>query len=94
MPRDRDQIEEALKKKGFRREDSHHRYYKYYDGGRYTGVYTYLSMGGNYKVYSDDLLAKMKKTLSLDTNKQVRDLIDCPMTEKDFKKILSDKKKL
>lgn len=91
MPKSRDKIEKSLKKKGFQRKDTHHRYYHYYHSGRCTAAYAYLSMGTNYKDYSNDLLSKMKRTLFLDTNSQIKDLIDCPMSEDDYKKILINK---
>jgi hypothetical protein len=91
MPRDRDSIEKALAKKGFRKEDSHHRYYTYYDGDKCTGIYTYISTGTKYKVYDDHLLSQMYKQLKLDDRQQLLRLIDCPMDEQQYRDKLREK---
>lgn len=77
----RDTIESALPKKGFAltpAKQSHKYYYHEYNGKR-TGAYTYTSHGTSYKTYGDELLKRMKVELKLDTLKEVRDLLLCPM---------------
>jgi len=91
MPRKRDDIEAALIRKGFKLDNSHHRYFKYFVNGVYTGAYTFTSHGSSYKVYGDALLAKMGKQLKLDDKKQLLRLIDCPMTEEEYRKHLHKK---
>lgn len=77
----RDTIESTLPKKGFvltPAKQSHKYYYHEYNGKR-TGAYTYTSHGTSYKTYGDELLKRMKVELKLDTLKEVRDLLLCPM---------------
>jgi predicted RNA binding protein YcfA (HicA-like mRNA interferase family) len=91
MPRDRKKIEKSLLNKGFTQDAGDHRYYKYYDGNKYTGVFTFISRGSGYKVYSDSLLSDMWKQLKLNSKKELCDLIDCPMNESKYRAILKSK---
>lgn len=77
----RDTIESTLPKKGFvlaPAKQSHKYFYHEYNGKR-TGAYTYTSHGSSYKTYGDELLKRMKVELRLETLKEVRDLLLCPM---------------
>jgi len=91
MPRSRSRIEKSLSKKGFQLEETHHRYWKVFDGERYTGVYTFISTGSGYKDYDDSLLSRMAKQLKLGSRKELCDLIDCPMDENAYREILAAK---
>ena len=84
MQVDRRKIEDALLKKGFVREDSHHRYFYHVFEGKRTGAYTYTSHGTSYKTYGDPLLKRMKQELRLDTLKETIDLLKCPMSGEDY----------
>jgi hypothetical protein len=75
----RDTIENNLPKKGFVLENAAHRYFYHEYKGKRTGAYTYTSHGSGYKTYGDQLLKRMKIELRLDTLKDVRDLLTCPM---------------
>lgn len=75
----RDTIESSLPKKGFVREDSHHRYFYHEYKGKRTGPFTYISHGSKYKTYHEPLLKRMKKELRLDRIKEVEDLFLCPI---------------
>ena len=75
----RDTIESSLPKKGFVREDSHHRYFYHEYKGKRTGAYTYTSHGSKYKTYHEPLFKRMKKELRLDRVKEVEDLFLCPI---------------
>jgi hypothetical protein len=90
MQKSRGDIEKALSKKGFKMEEKHHRYWYFYVGEIYTGVYTYISTGSGYKDYGDSLLGRMAKELNLN-RKQLCDLIDCPMTNERYREILAEK---
>jgi len=57
----RKDIESALLKKGFKRDNTHHEYLWLYVDGRKTRVRTFLSYG--LTEYGEDLLAKVKKQL-------------------------------
>lgn len=88
---DRDQIERSLLKKGFIREDSHHRYFYHEFNGKRTGAFTYTSHGSGYKTYGDPLLKRMKKELRLETLNDVKDLLGCPMDEDQYNEKLKVK---
>ena len=91
MQIDRRQIESSLPRKGFTKEDTHHRYfYHEYDGKR-TGIYTYTSHGSSFKTYGDPLLRSMKGQLRLDTVSQLSDLLLCPMSGDDYSEHLKSK---
>lgn len=83
---DKKKLESALKRKGFSEDtDSDHRWYHFHYKGRDTGIKTKTSHGSSkYKVLSAPLQKKVKDQLKLDTSKQLKDLIDCPFTEKDY----------
>ena len=76
---DQDRIEQSLPKKGFVREDTHHRYFYHEFNGKRTGAYTYTSHGSGYKTCGDPFLKRMKKELRLDTLQEVKRLLECPM---------------
>jgi|AntRauTorckE6833_2_1112554.scaffolds.fasta_scaffold04716_4 hypothetical protein len=82
--RDRRDIESALESKGFiKKEGSNHKVYVFKHKGLSQAVSTIISRGSSYKVYGSSLLGQMSTQLNL-TNKQLLDLIDCPMSKKDF----------
>jgi hypothetical protein len=47
--------------------------------GKKTGAYAFISRGTSYKTYGDELLKRMKLQLRLETLKEVKDLLLCPM---------------
>jgi hypothetical protein len=71
-------IEAALLEKGFRADDTHHRYFWLFIAGKRTSIRTFLSHGGTLD-YGDDLLAKMKRQLKL-SKAQLLDLVECRLT--------------
>lgn len=89
--RDRTDIEAALQKKGFLKENKDHEYYTYYDNNRKTAIFTKLSFGSDYKTYGQSLLGKMSKQLKL-SNKELLDLIDCDLSGEKYLEILKNKK--
>ncbi len=91
MQIDRDIIESSLSKKGFVREDSHHRYFYHEYEGKRTGLYTYTSHGSKHKTYPEALLKQMKKQLRLDRLKQVEELFLCPINGEGYNQILKEK---
>jgi len=90
----RDTIESSLPKKGFVREDSHHRFFYHEYEGKTTGAYTYTSHGSKHKTYSEPLFKMMKKQLHLDRVKQVEELFLCPIDGNDYNQILREKGRL
>lgn len=81
MPVERKTIEKSLPKKGFVSVDqSKHQYFHHEVDGKRTGMYTFVSRGTAYKTIDDSLLSSMKQQLGLDSSRQVRDLLECPMS--------------
>lgn len=81
-------IESALRSKGFRYDNTHHRYLILYVEGRATAIRTYISHSG--KDYGDDLLSKVRKQLHLPDRKRLFALVDCPMSEDDYIALLKN----
>ena len=84
----RRKIETGLLRKGFKKDDTHHRVFRFYVGGKKTRISTFISHGSGYREYGDDLLIKMKKELCMPNKKYLIDFIECPVTEEKFKKDL------
>lgn len=84
-------IEKALNKKGFvprpEKGDHHKHFYFRDENGGVTAIYTYLSHGT--KEYGDHLLQQMAKQLQVN-KKQLLDIINCPLNEKDLRKHYTD----
>jgi len=76
----------ALLRKGFRRDDNHHKYYFLYVGDRKTSVRTKLSHGSEGSVeYGDKLLSQIQKQLRFGTDKKrFYGLLDCPMSGEEY----------
>ena len=68
-------------------ERDHHRYVHLDSRGRKTGAYVYFSHGGAAsREVADSLLKPMRFQLGLQTTRQVRDLLECPMDSEAFEK--------
>ena len=80
----RRKIQSGLLKKGFKREDTDHRVFRFYVGDRKTSVSTFISHGSLYKEYGDDLLSKMKRELCMSNKKYLIDFIACPVTRERY----------
>jgi len=91
--RDRTDIEAALQKKGFLKENKDHQYYTLYNNNKKTAIFTKISYGSDYKTYGQGLLSKMSRQLKL-TNKELLDLIDCDISGEKYLEILTNKKVL
>lgn len=78
-----------LKRKGFVEDQSkHHTYLRHYRDGRATGPYTYVSFGARNDDLGPNIVRSMKQQLSLETNAQVNNLVECPMTGEDYTELL------
>jgi len=79
----------ALKKKGFsENRKSHHVYYIFYDNGKKTEVYTFISHGES--EYGDMLLSKVKRQLGLQ-KAELGELIECPMSREQYRDLLIER---
>jgi len=86
--RDSLKIKKALKKKGFVEEENRdHTFYFLKD---HKSIFTKISHGSKYKTYGSSLLGKMGKKLKL-SNRELLDLIDCPMNLDRYLSILKEK---
>lgn len=84
-------IETSLKEKGFVQDNRAHRKFFLYYEGKKTSVFTYTSHGSKYKDIGDKLIGMMKRQLGLQTNKEVRNLLQCPMSGDEYIKILIER---
>lgn len=88
MPRAKRHVEAGLQNKGFRLENSHHRFFIYYtQQGEKTAVRTRTSQGGN--ELDDFLLGQMAKQCHL-TKTAFLELVDCTLDQASYEKKLSD----
>ena len=92
MQIERRDVESALPKKGFRREDTHHIYFHHFYQGKYTGIFTYVSHGAN--TIGDSLIQLMKKQLRLNSPHQVIGLVNCPISGDEYNQILKSRNQL
>ena len=81
----------ALEKKGFvlERRTRDDLYYLYY-AGKKTSVFTKVSQGRGEDL-RDRILGKIRMQLRLETNNQLRDFVECPMTGDDYAAYLIEK---
>jgi len=84
-------VEASLELKGFKRVEGDHSFFIYYsEAHQKSRVRTRTSHGTGHKDISDNLVSSMAKQCKL-TNKQFRDLIECPLSRAEFEKILVEK---
>lgn len=81
-------IESALTSKGFKQANSDHKYYFFYVDGKKTSIRTKISHGAS--EYGDVLLGLMKKQLHLE-KKELEELINCTLGEKEYRELLAKK---
>lgn len=74
-------VRRNLPRKGFATEAAHHQYLYFYYKGKRTRFYTYTSHGKPGDDVGDDNVSAMKLQLGLGTMKQVRQLVECTMSE-------------
>lgn len=79
------QFTQALERKGFIKDNTHHEMYWYYVDGKKTSLRTRVSNGE--KEYNDYLLGERKKQLHLSKIDFIR-FIECPLTAEQYKKHL------
>jgi hypothetical protein len=81
MTRDRKEIDAALQRKGFERDDGDHHYYIYHNlAGRKTIRKTKMSMGSAHKTIGDPLLGQMARQLGV-TKPKFLELVDCTVDQ-------------
>ena len=81
------EVESALKRKGFKEDLRHHKYFIFYNDGKKTRVKTKVSHC--HQEINDHLINQMKKQLHL-SKSQFENLIRCPLSEEEHKAILKE----
>ena len=78
------EVLQGLKRKGFNLSERHHHFLVLYDEkGRLTHIRVKVSHS-RVKEYGPSLLNALKHQLHLDSIQEVLDLIDCPMSKKEY----------
>ena len=84
-------VERALKLKGFRPSESHHRYFVFYNAeGIKTPVWTKTSHGKGGADIPDNLVGRMARQCKLRTA-QFRALVDCSLSQAGYEALLTGK---
>lgn len=81
-------IESALLNKGFRYDNTHHRYLILHVDDKRTAIRTRISHSS--PDYGDPLLSEVRKQLHLASKDDLLRLVDCPMSANDYLVILQD----
>jgi len=90
-------IVRSLKKKGFKLkkgQGDHDWYIFYYKDKKYGQIKAKISRGSSYRTYPISLWTRMRKLLQLENNKQVSDLLTCPLDKDKYLEILKEKEVL
>ena len=90
-PRKSRDIDNQLKRKGFKKEERDHAFYFLYYKNKKTSVYTKISHG--ISEYGNHLLNQMAQQLSL-TATELNRFLDCPLTYENLINILIEKKRI
>lgn len=87
MQRDKRKVEQALLKKGFEQDETHHHIFVYRtEAGLLTPIRTRTSHGG--KTLDNHLLGEMAKQCRLDRS-HFLDLVDCPLSRSAYESSVS-----
>ena len=81
-------VESALKKKGFEKKKTHHKFYRLFIDDKDAGIFTKVSHGRG--DISDFLVNCMAKQVGISKNEFV-DVINCPIGKEELIIILRDK---
>jgi hypothetical protein len=84
-------IEQALTKKGFSLDTSHHKMFWYYSAGKKTSIRTRVSHGID--EYGDSLIGQMARQVGL-TKAQLSSFITCTLSAEQYQAILVTSKKI
>jgi predicted RNA binding protein YcfA (HicA-like mRNA interferase family) len=88
MRRDKRKVEQALLRKGFKQDDTHHHFFLYRtEQGQLTSIRTRTSHSS--KELNSYLLSAMAKQCHL-ANDQFLDLVDCPLSRTEYEKEIAE----
>ncbi len=88
MSMKREDVEGALLRKGFKKSNTDHSYFHFYDrSGKKTIVNTKTSFGSKYKTLGPPLISKMAKQCKL-TKPLFHELVECTLSHESYEEIL------
>jgi len=91
LKRERKDIEKALEAKGFQKSEGDHHWFIYHDvSGKKSPVKTKTSHTPKAKTIAQDLFSRMARQVHL-SNSQFAELVDCPLEQSGYERILQDK---
>ena len=94
MQLSRDDVEVALKQKGFVQNNKDHRKFHFYTlKNKKTAIWTKTSHGTKYKYLQDGLLGRVARQMKL-TKSQLGSFVECGIEQKEYEKILSEQARL
>ena len=80
MPRNKQDVEQSLKRKGFMRKEGDHHYFVYHTmSGLKTAIFTKTSHTPKMRDIPDNLLGQMARQCRL-SKSEFLDLVDCPLS--------------
>lgn len=89
MPRRKDDIEQGLRRKGFKQREGDHHYFIYWNlNGEKTAVFTKTSHTPKMRDVPDNLLGLMARQCRLN-KADFLNLVDCPLSREEFERRLA-----
>lgn len=85
-------FESALLKKGFKPQNTHHRYFYFYNAGSPTKIHTYISNGE--KEFGEPLIKARCRQMGNITKKQLEEFIECSFTQEQYRQHLIETDKI
>lgn len=84
MPRNKQDVEQSLKRKGFVRREGDHHYFVYHTiAGLKTAIFTKTSHTPKMREIPDNLLGQMARQCRL-SKSEFLDLVDCPLSREGY----------
>lgn len=84
MPRNKQDVEQSLKRKGFMRKEGDHHYFVYHTmSGLKTAIFTKTSHTPKMRNIPDNLLGQMARQCRL-SKSEFLDLVDCPLSREEY----------
>ncbi len=84
MPRNKQDVEQSLKRKGFMRKEGDHHYFVYHTmSGLKTAIFTKTSHTPKMRDIPDNLLGQMARQCRL-SKSEFLDLVDCPLSREEY----------
>ena len=88
--RDKRKVESALRRKGFKTDETHHHRFVYHASDGRTSIRTHTSHSRRYKTLGDDLLGEMARQCRVSKADFLR-LVDCELTREGYERRVTRK---